>query len=271
MTKAQFFTDKGLSLMKSVLFLLFICGVFLAWADSPTSARRINAKIKSLSQSLISSAEKGEAEDEYQLALSYFHIHDMEQGEKWIKLASEKGHEKSMYVYGAFFASRSNDSSAYKWYKMSADKQYVPALHQMGLIYLYGGEGGVQVSKDPVQASEYFKSAVLSSHGSLRSQARLAWQYFTGTGVARNTSIAYQLYLDAGQRGLYRAYSRLALDWHDRGGIDPDPVKYNTYWNIFKNNEDRVFCGEDEEGADYHCGEEHKWLYEVFLHFEQYM
>ncbi len=257
--------------MKSILFLLFIVGGFFAWSDSPTSARRINAKIQPLNQSLISSAEQGGAEEAYQLALSYLYIDDRENGEKWLKTASEKEHEKAMYVYGAFFASQSDDLSAHKWYKRSADKNYVPALHQMGLAYLYGGQGGVQVSKNPATASEYFKEAVLSPNGSLRSQARLAWQYFSGTGLARNTNIAYRLYLDAGQRGLYRAYGRLALDWHDRGGLDPNPAKYNTYWNIFKNNEDRVFCGEDADGADYPCDRDHRWLHEVFLHFEQYM
>ena len=254
-----------------IWFFLMCC--FSAQAlDSLNSTRRINANIKPITDSLISSATAGSAEDQYQLALAYFHVDDRENGEKWIKSSSDTGHKKASYVYGAFFASRAENQLAFQRYKISADAGYPPALHQMGLTYLYGGQNGVNVPKDPAQASEYFRQAVLSAQGSLRSQARLARQYFEGEGVPQNTNIAYHLYLDAGQKGLYRSYSRLALDWHDQGGLDPNPEKYNTYWDIFKHNKDRDVCEEVQGGqGDYQCGGEHKWLHEVFLHFEQYM
>ncbi len=252
------------------LLLFFLC--FSAYTlDSISSARRIDAQVKSITQNLISSAEGGNAESAYQLALAHFHVDDRENGEKYIKIASEKGHEKAMYVYGAFFASQSETKSAIKWYNASAEQEYVPALHQQCLIYLYGGLHDTDgIEKDLTKAFEYCQQAVLSDKGSLRSQARLAHFYKEGIGVSRNTDIAYHLYLDAGQKGLYRAYSRLALDWHDRGGWDPDPDRYDTYWRLFKYNEDRCEGAQGGQG-DYQCGGQHKWLYEVFLHFEQYM
>ena len=239
--------------------------------DSIGSARQIDAQIKPITQNLISSAQGGNAEDAYQLALAYFYNEDRENGEKYIKIAVEQEHEKAMYVYGAFFASQSESQQAMKWYNASAEKGYVPALHQQCLIHLYGGLHHTDgISKNPVKAVAYCKQAVLSPKGSLRSQARLAQFYFTGTGVPRNKDIAYRLYLDAGQKGLYRAYSRLALDWHDQGGLDPDPTKYDTYWRLFKYNKDRDICEEVE--GNYQCkGGQHRWLYEVFLHFSQYM
>ena len=257
--------------------IYYYIGFFFSFSisalDSISSARQIDAQIKPITQSLITSAEGGSAESAYQLALAYFYVEDRENGEKWIKLSSEKGNEKAMYVYGSFFDSQSDTKSALKWYRASAEKGYVPALHQQCLIYSYGGLHHTDgVEKDPDKAFDYCKQAVLSPKGSLRSQARLAQFYAKGIGVSQNKDIAYNLYLDAAQKGLYRAYSRLALDWHDQGGWDPDPEKHNTYWRLFKYNEDRSICKENQGGqGDYQCGGEHRWIYEVFLHFAQYM
>ena len=254
------------------LFLFFLC--FSPYAlDSISSARRIDAQVQPITQDLISSAEEGHTESAYQLALAYFHVDDRKNGEKYIKLSAEEGHEKAMYVYGAFFASQSETKSAVKWYNASAETGYVPALHQQCLIYLYGGLHHTDgIAKDEAKAVEYCEQAVLSDKGSLRSQARLAYFYAEGVGVPRDTDRAYSLYLDAGQKGLYRAYSRLALDWHDREGYDPDPDRYDTYWKLFKYNKDRDVCEEAQGGqGDHLCGNRHQWLYEVFLHFEQYM
>jgi len=177
----------------------------------------------------------------------------------------------------------SNDS--HRFLQKSASMDYVPAIHEMGLKYLYGhflrsikititdGQRFIDtdrtnsylVKPDDKKAFEYFKQATQA--GSLRSQARLAFMYFEGRGVPQDIETARLLYLDAAQKGLYRAYSRLANDWYAEDGVTPNSKKFNEYYNIYKRNEDRDYNEEFRLNAR----REGSWLYEIFLNFEDFM
>ncbi len=271
------------------LTTLFLCWVSFTMAASETDSKRsIERQIVNLMQNmenLMSQAENGNANSQYELGLIYIYKMETENNGftdnynlsiKWLREAAEKHNlARAKYVL-AFLLSRSSGDDLdliMRLFTESASDDYVPALHRMGLLKHYGGLDSIRINKSNEEAAEFFRRA--TSRGSLRSQARLAHFYFEGLGVTRDTTKAYILYLDAAQRGLYRAYSRLALDWHDRGGLSPDSEKFEEYWWKYKNNEDREpFCGEDEEGRDYFCGSNRKeptLLYEMFLHFEDYI
>ena len=251
--------------MKKVfLFLLIISHLALAKSGTESQAA-IDLKIKNLTES------------SYDRGLNFLYKNDLTSALNLIKKEAESRNEKAAYVLYFILSKLGDNVNALKWLEIAADLNYVPALHHLGLYYHYGFLSGTSQGSstdtlvDNKRAFNYFKRATLE--GSLRSQARLAFLYFQGLGVSQDTQKAYALYLDAAQRGLYRAYSRLALDWYDREGLSPDKEKYDEYWSKYKNNEDRdPFCGEDERGIDYDCGEDqHHILYEIYLHFDEYM
>ncbi len=260
----------------------------LSETDSKEAIERKLREIKNNQNNLSSKAEKGDADAQYKLGLLYLHedfngdrngeyFDGFKEGKSLLESAGKKGHVKALYVsYMVGKASGSRDEENLKWLRESSDADYVPALHQMGLYYHYKGatpDGYFPDEQDNRRAADFFKRAVLK--GSLRSQARLAYLYSKGLGVRKDIDRAYILYLDAAQRGLYRAYSRIALDWHDRGGIDPNQEKFDEYWWKYKNNEDREpFCGEDEQGRDYVCNQNDgppSIVYQFFLNFEDYI
>ncbi len=260
------------------IYLFFFTLSHSAIALSETDSKAvINREIQTLMrdmEGLVSQAEKGDTDSQYKLGLVYVYTNQFSLAKQWLQ-AAEKNSPKARYALAYLLATSSGNDDNYvlDLFKRSADDDYTPAIHYMGLLYHYGGLHTIRMEQNNVKAEELFKRATLK--GSLKSQAHLALFCFEGLGRCNSKEKAYILYLDAAQRGLYRAYSRLALDWHDRGGIDPNPEKYEEYWWKYKNNEDRKpFCGEDEQGRDYDCGDEgdpSNSLYMLFLHFEDYM
>ena len=247
-------------------FLILLITSNLAFASSETESKlAIDLKIRNLS------------ENSYSRGLNLLYNNDVSSALSLIEKEAEAGNEKATFILYYILSKSGDDQKALNWLKRSADSNYVPALHHLGLYYHYGFISGTSSGSntdrpiDNKKAFQYFKEATLK--GSLRSQARLALLYYEGLGVSQDTKKAYVLYLDAAQRGLYRAYSRVALDWYDREGITPNQAKYDEYWSKYKNNEDREpFCGEDNEGRDYDCGDNpHNILYEMYLHFDEYM
>ncbi len=267
--------------MKFFLLVLLVIS-HQAFPRSETESKHIiDKKIKRL--------WKKDNPSHYERALMLLHRDDFDQTQAWkrgeeppyrerdlivavkvLKLAIEEDedNEKALYVLakivrvsGSGIESLDQQDSV-RFFKKSAAAGYPPALHQRGLHYLYGHTGSHVVEQDDKKAFDFFRRA--AKKGSLRSQARLAYMYFEGRGVAKDTEKSRLLWLDAAQKGLYRAYSRLAYDWYDRGALSPNIWKYNEYHNKFKNNEDR----RNPSDKSFKEGD---FLHGIFLNFEDFM
>ncbi|GEM_PF-1767977 len=134
--------------------------------------RRLDGYLKRTRES----AERGEAEGQYRLGLSY-----------------DVGR----------LVSRNHEEAA-KWYKKAADQGHPKAQVYLGLAYEYG-QG---VTKDLEQAANwYLKSAEL---GFPRGQYRAGRMYDLGFGVAKDRAQAVKWYEKAAAQGNKAAHRRLA-------------------------------------------------------------
>lgn len=280
--------NKELSIKNlSYLFVLFI--PFFCFALT-NSEKLIDSKIPQITNKLIRDSESGDLEASYKLALAQIHQgytnndHNLIQSshQKFAELA-KKGHVPSMYIHGYKYRHSYTSVSAkelrfvpnegIEWIKQAAQKNYAPALFELGIYYLHelGLEFNIRNSpQDLDKAFDYFSKA--SEEGSRYALIKLAEMFFEGRAVRKDSNQAYLLYQDVAQKGIYSAYSTLAIQWHSEEGLDPNKEKYGFYWNLFKNNDRHIWCGEDEAGIDYDCGDrKQSWIYGVFLYHGEFI
>ena len=254
-------------------------------ADEVISASRVDSILSTIAITSIlkASAEKGSSESQYQLGLalinkmgSYRGTPDywdtFEEGKAWVLKSAEQGNKQALYVMAQL--NTEDTSQRIQILKNSAQQNYPPALHEVGLMYFYGHFNDISHEKNYSKALEYFELATQA--GSLRSQMRLASLYFNGWGVSRDTNKAHDLILSAAERGLSRAYHRLALDWYDTGALTPNAKRFRLYQRMYEMMQKKygVFCGEDRQNRDLRCQRDLDFdnpLYEIFFQFAPFI
>lgn len=273
--------------MKFFIVVFFI--VYSSFCMGLTNSEKlIDKTIPKLTNRLIERAESGSLEDRYSLALAYMYsAEDRTYNRDWeirartmFEELAKEGHVPSMYVHGYQFVHHSitgNDrftkNEGFRWIEEAAKEGYPPALFEMGKYYLYELAIHLDITDNPQdfdRAYDYFSEAALQ--GSRSALFELAKIFFNGWGVRKNLEKSYLFYQQAAQKGLYSAYARLAYEWHDRDGLEPNEELFQKYESLFKNNDRHDFCGEDEEGIDIDCGDRrYSWLYSVFLYHGEFI
>ncbi|MCL1146540.1 sel1 repeat family protein [Shewanella marinintestina] len=89
---------------------------------------------------------------QFMLGLMYFEGQggavDLNSAEHWLKQSSDNGHKEAPYILGQLYLEQyHNPQQALDWYKVSADRKFAPAMHQIGMIYVNGQLGEVEVVK----------------------------------------------------------------------------------------------------------------------------
>ena len=95
----------------------------------------------------------------------------------------------------------------FKYLKKTVQSSVIPeAITDLGSCY---GKGKVTAKNNKKAMRLYLKAALL---GDVLALTNIAWFYETGTGVEKNTDIAYHLYKTAAESGEKHALERL-MDW----------------------------------------------------------
>lgn len=129
-------------------------------------------------------AEKGDPEEQIQLA--------------------------SLYYYGK--GTEKNDSEALKWSRKAAEQGNADGQYNVGVAY----DKALSVPQNYVEALKWYRKA--ADQGNAQAQLKLGVMYDAGRGVARNGSEAAKWYLKAAEQG--DPSSQLGLGGKYAAGVD---------------------------------------------------
>lgn len=195
--------DMATSIKKSVLFMeglffgspqgYFNYGLECLLSQNDTEAAKWFAK----------AAEKGLADAQFNLGLSYFIgkgvTQDKKQAVRWWQEAAGQGLGEAQYNLGVAYGSgdgiTKDQTQAVKWFKKAAGQGFVFAQHNLGVAY-YDGYG---VEQNDRQAAQWITKA--AQQGFTQSQFYLGIIYFTGEGVSQDTEKAMEWWQQAAEQG----------------------------------------------------------------------
>jgi TPR repeat protein len=177
----------------------------------------VSAFAKDKIDKVISRAEQGDAQAQYELASRY------EKGEgikknidealKWYRKAAENGHAGAQVDLGWFYQKgqfvEKNIKQAIALYTKAANRGNPQA--QLNLAVLY--DGGVEVPEDNKSAVKWYKLA--AEQGSEAAQLNLGVNYWKGEGVEQNYEKAWNIL-----NHLRITASDRKIKWRTRGILD---------------------------------------------------
>lgn len=137
--------------------------------------------------SLFKSAEEGYSEAQYKLGLAFLEgkgcvSQSDNESLKWLRLSSSQQHIKGQELFANVlmkFAIKGNGNAAFELSQLHRD--------------------GVGVKKSDSQCARWLEKAVKIGH--IQAMMALANMYDTGVGVEDSTVMAFQLYLEAAEKG----------------------------------------------------------------------
>ena len=158
-------------------------------------------------------AERGEAEAQYRLGLSYRTEVGVEEwydaGKKWFQLAATQGHTEAQFSLGRLYdyghgvnhGKPVDYLEAAKWYRLAAEKGHASAQFYLGVLYDHG-DG---VPQDYAEAAKWYRLAAQQGH--MEAQNNIGSMYNEGQGVPQDHAEAAKWYrLSDGARELLRQY-----------------------------------------------------------------
>jgi hypothetical protein len=131
-------------MIKQISFIIFL-SLVLGLGD-PVGFQLHFAVADELVSAVMSKAEKGDADYQFQLARLYDSGKELDQNSqlafKWYKTAAENNFVKSYYNVAIHYyyakGTEKNDEQAFYWFKKSADQQDVRAFYSLAVMYYYG-------------------------------------------------------------------------------------------------------------------------------------
>ena len=159
---------------------------------------------------LVDTAEKGDPEAQYALALALIKQRPQQTDAalSWLEKAADGGHVVSLFILGKAGVAGDNPQAVktgVKRLKEAADAGFAPA--QFILAGAYESARGVE--RNPEKAVKWYRHAAESGH--YMAQAHLAMMYELGQGVPANGKEALRWYLSAAESGLTFAQYGLGM------------------------------------------------------------
>lgn len=165
-------------------------------------------------EQLLKSAEKGDAESQYQMGLDYYRKGEKDpanysQAVAWYKKAALQGHPSAqnnlgvMYRYG--LGVPKDALEAMKWYRLAADKDSLSA-YNVGKLYYYKTTG---IPQSYPESMKWFQKA--QKEGSVGAEYYLGLMYLRGQSVEKNCNTAMTMFKESAERGNRNAQFTLAL------------------------------------------------------------
>ena len=155
-------------------------------------------------------AEKGEADAQYRLGLSYCYgqgvPQDYTEAVRWFRKAAEHGYAKAQYSLGSSYyyggGVPHDYTEAIRLYRKAADQGDAMAQYGLGFMY-YKGKG---VPQDYAEAVRWYRKA--AGQGDVDAQYALSEMYRDGEGVPRNYAQAVRWFGKVAASSLARCFAR---------------------------------------------------------------
>lgn len=145
------------------------------------------------------------------------------------KISAESGNAEALYELAISYYEgkvvQKDLNQAFRYFQLSADQKYAAAQCRLGYLYLHG-EGTL---KDPKKAFEYFRAAAQQVF--VEAYFYLAVCYESGEGVVPNFQKAFNYYQLAENHGYIQARYHLALCYYEGLGT---PQNFNKAFVHFQ-------------------------------------
>jgi len=166
-------------------------------------------------------AEKGEADAQYRLGLSYCYgqgvPQDYTEAVRWFRKAAEHGYAKAQYSLGSSYyyggGVPHDYTEAIRLYRKAADQGDAMAQYGLGFMY-YKGRG---VPQDYTEAVRWYRKA--AGQGNAMAQYGLGFMYYKGKGVPQDYAEAVRWYRKAAGQGDVDAQYALSEMYRDGEGV----------------------------------------------------
>lgn len=176
-------------------------------------------------------AEKGDAEAQNNLGVTYERACDYEKALFWYKQSAEAGclmaivNLGKMYQYGR--GTKVNCSEAAKYYQMAIDKNYDDGYSKMGDLYADGCFG----EKDRLKAIHIWLDGTFNAkNGCFASAVQAGYAYECGLGVEQSYEKAKFLYEKSASCGNKVAHFNLGQIYHYGHGTKKDIEKAISHY-----------------------------------------
>lgn len=221
------------TLWKASVSLIFVVGIsgsgVFYWIHKERSEESRLAKTAINSRL---SAERGDAEGQYNLGRMYYHGEGVSQnyGEaaRWYRKAADHGFSKAEYDLGYMYnfgqGLLRDDAEAALWYRKAADEGDTRAEINLALLYYYG-QG---VHQDYLETVNLYRKA--ADMGDARGEDGLGLMYYEGLGVAQNYTEAAQWYRKAAVQGLAKAQYDLGCLYYNGRGVAENRVEAKRWF-----------------------------------------
>lgn len=148
---------------------------------------------------VLASAERGEADGQYQLGMYYGAPKNPDRnpalGSAWLRKAAEQGHPEALYTLGlthtGLNGGTKNLEEAHAWFRKAADKGHAGAQYAIGMMHLRG-QG---MARDEAEAVQWLRKA--AANGSARAMTGLATLLLRGEESPDNAAQALALLAQA--------------------------------------------------------------------------
>jgi TPR repeat protein len=113
---------------------------------------------------LLSKAEQGDQESQFELGLEYYLKDNFEEAARWLRNAASRGHPDAQHMLGYMYYKglgvTQNLAESFQWYEKAAVQGYAEAQFKLGVMY----EGGKDVEQDFQEAFRLFRGAANEGH-----------------------------------------------------------------------------------------------------------
>ena len=151
------------------------------------------AEVEPSHDALRAEADAGDAEAQFNLAVSYSNGEDVphndQEAARWYRLAAEQGHAEAQFALGLSYQRGAgipeDEQEAARWFRMAAEQKHAEAQHSLGSAYLRGAG----VPYDCQEAIRWYRLA--AEQGDALSQGMLGAMYANGEGVPQDNVAAH--------------------------------------------------------------------------------
>ena len=230
------------------------------WVDESTQPRYAISK-------LIKSAERGDAQAQFDLGLMYegdesvtesyaqaflerFALDSLEfgtQAAKWFRLAADQGVADAQYKLGLMYRNDKDVSKDYN--ELAADQGVTDAKYRRALLYKSLSHKGV--TKDDAEAAKWFRLA--ADQGNAAAQYNLALLYERGEGVTEDDAEAAKWFRLSADQGNAEAQNNLGFMYANGKAVPKNDIQAVKWYRLAA---DQGFAdAQNNLGAMYDRGE----------------
>lgn len=179
-------------------------------------------------EEILSDAQAGNADAQYEIGYRYYYGEGLEQdysiAYKWFEKAAEQGIEEAIEILGEMYICEFggitlDNVRALQWYLKSMENSDPPSQTKIG-TYFYDGEWFPQ---DYAKAIEWYEKAAIQDYAP--AQFFLGRMYYIGTGINRDLEKGAEYFLEAAKNGYLLAQIFVGKIYYYGEGMNKDNIK----------------------------------------------